>query len=134
MFRPGLPCRHATRTARAVWVGLLVLALLLKAAVPWLAASAAQARGVATADVCSVYGVRTLPVDPADAGHVAGSHGACALAPLLGAAPLPAVPPHAASPAPRPAAPAAPAAANAMAHDASLRWLTQRLHAPPARA
>ncbi|MFT7771865.1 DUF2946 family protein [Roseateles sp.] len=134
MRHTGLPYRHATRTTRVVWVGLLVLALLLKVATPWLAASAAQSRGVTTADICSVYGVRTQPAKPADSSHLSGAHGTCALGPLLGAAPLPAQPPRAVLANLLPSAQRPPARVPGIAHDATLRWLTQRLHAPPARA
>lgn len=137
MRHAGLPCRTLPRTARAVWAWALVLAVLLKAAVPGLAAAAAHLRGVALADVCSVYGVRTVPAEPespTDAGSHAGRHLGCALAPLLGAAPLPVLPPALV-----PTGPAASLAPptlrrhTAALHDASQRWLTLRLHAPPAR-
>lgn len=137
-MRPtGLPCRTLPHTARAVWAWALVLAVLLKAAVPGLAAAAAQARGVALADVCSVYGVRTQPAEPApptDAAPHAGAHLGCLLAPLLGAAPLPALPPTL-TPATRAACLTPPALPRhpLPLHDASHRWLTLRLHAPPAR-
>ncbi|HEY0956364.1 MAG TPA: hypothetical protein VGE36_16515 [Roseateles sp.] len=138
MHPAGLPCRTLPRTARALWAWALVLAVLLKAAVPGLAAAAAQLRGVALADVCSVYGVRTLPADPATptapATH-AGQHLGCALAPLLGAAPLPVLPPGL-TPALRAACLAPPTRLRHTPplHDASHRWLTLHLHAPPALA
>lgn len=132
----GLPCRHTARTARAAWVAALVLAVLLRAAVPGLAAAAAQARGVAVADICSVYGVRTLPADepPPDAGPHAAHHLGCLLAPLLGAAPLPALPPTLAAIEPAASHPAPTCQPTASPHDAARRWLTLHLHAPPARA
>lgn len=129
MAPTGLPCRTTTRAARAGWVALLVLGLLLKAAVPWLAADAARARGVSTADVCSVYGVRAQPASTDDtAGH---AHQGCPLATLLAALPLPALPPRLAlAPGPAPAdATATPAGTTA--RDPVRRWLAQRLHAPP---
>ncbi len=45
---------------------MLALALLAKAALPMLAAAAAGVRGVAVAEVCTVYGVRAaaLPDEP----------------------------------------------------------------------
>jgi hypothetical protein len=62
-----------SRMSRRSWSSRLALwaagaALLLKAAVPMLAAAAAEARGVPVAEVCSVYGV-ALP----GASH--GGHG-----------------------------------------------------------
>ena len=126
-----------TRMARAVWAWVLVLAVLLKAAVPGLAASAAQARGLAVADVCSVYGVRTLPAAPAAPAAPdphASHHLGCLLAPLLGAPPLPALPPTLATEAGIALPPARTVGRPASPHDAPLRWLTQRQHAPPTRA
>src|SRR5439155_11246275 len=50
--------------ARRSWLlWLLVLMVLLKAAVPLLAATTARERGVSLADVCSVYGVRTAALE-----------------------------------------------------------------------
>lgn len=134
MAPTGLPCRNTTRAARAGWVALLVLGLLLKAAVPWLAADAARARGVSTADVCSVYGVRTLAASPAGTdGSAPASHAhkACPLATLLAAVPLPALPPRLAMSPGRAPADATAVPAGTMARDPVRRWLTQRLHAPP---
>ena len=118
------------------WLWVMVALLLLKAAMPLLAAWAAHDRGVALVEVCSVYGVRTIAVDdPAEpASAHASVEGTCALASLLGPwAPLPtaAQPPKpapeiSASPGQRVSGPAWP--------DASLRWLTWQLHAPPLMA
>jgi len=125
-FRPGTPLARA-------WLCAMVAVLLLQAAVPLLATWAARSRGVALVEVCSVYGVRTVAVDaPGEkAPAYVASDSPCALASLLGPwAPVPvaALPPL---PAPRfaanighePGAPPPP--------DASQRWLTWRLHAPP---
>jgi len=51
---PTMP-RWSPSSRFALWAA--VCALLLKAAVPMLAAGAAQMRGVSVADVCTVYGV-----------------------------------------------------------------------------
>ena len=126
-LRPGTP------TSRA-WLWAMVALLLLRAAMPLLAAWAANDRGVALVEVCSVYGVRTLAVDgpaePASAAHLSAD-GSCALASLLGpGAPLP----TAALP-PVPTADVSPGRhhhlRDPVRHDASQRWLTWRLHAPP---
>lgn len=115
------------------WLWAMVALLLLKAAVPLLATVAAHGRDVALVEVCSVYGVRTVPVDgpaePAAPHSAADSH--CTLASLLGPwAPVPA----AALPQ-LPTAEAATASFVVPGHpapaDASQRWLTARLHAPP---
>lgn len=63
----------------------LILALALKAAMPLLAALSASQQGLALADVCEVYGVRTVGVSSASvsqaadrrggpAGHAHGAH------------------------------------------------------------
>lgn len=110
-------------------------ALLLKAAVPLLAATAAGAQGKTLVEVCSVYGVRTVALDsaptehPADAAH-GGEH--CALASLLA---LGGGAPPTAQPALAPAAiDAATPAIATQPQDASARWLAGLKHAPPARA
>ncbi len=128
-LRPGTP------TCRA-WLWALAALLLLKAAMPLLAAWSAHDRGVALVEVCSVYGVRTVaadgPAEPA-ANHPAAD-GPCALASLLGPwAPLPtAAQPH--IPAPDVSAGPAPHLRHPARPDASRRWLTSRLHAPPPTA
>ena len=115
------------------WLWAMVALLLLKAAVPLLAMAAAQSRGVALVEVCSVYGVRTVAVDgPAEPApiHAAGE-GHCTLASLLGpwapvpAAALPQIPISAAIDGPTVELGGPPRA------DASQRWLTAQLHAPP---
>jgi len=123
--------------ARRPWLlWLLAWVLLLKAAVPLLAAASARERGVSLAEVCSVYGVRTVTLEqgsesskPAQSEH-AGSE-QCALTPLLATAvltspPVAAVLLHAPTQAQlqRPAVPLARA-------DASLDWLAVQTHAPP---
>jgi hypothetical protein len=130
----------ALRRTRTAWAWVLVLAVLLKAAVPMLAATAAQLQGAAMADVCSVYGVRSAPspsAAPAELAAGAESHAHsdkhCVLTPLLGAStPLP-TRVAARLTAQLAAAPERPAPLAAAPHDASQRWLAHRLHAPPAR-
>lgn len=63
---------HRFTTRCTVWV--FALAMLLKAAVPLLAAQAAQWQGKALAEVCTVYGVATVAADGTDptAGHEGG--------------------------------------------------------------
>ena len=124
--------RPATAACRA-WLWAMAALLLLKAAMPLLAAWSAQDRGVALVEVCSVYGVRTLAVDgPAEPTALHPSaDGTCALASLLG--------PWA--PAPLGALLGIPVPDASVDHDrhlpgptrpdASKRWLTWRLHAPP---
>jgi hypothetical protein len=48
------------RRHRSAWIGVAAFALVLKAAVPLLAALAAQAQGKAVAEICEIYGVRTV--------------------------------------------------------------------------
>ena len=126
-----------TRRRWLLW--LLVFAALLKAAVPLLAVSSARERGVSLAEVCSVYGVRTITGEqgpdsskPTQSEHASSQD--CALTPLLAAAIL-------AGPALAAVALHAPARAYLTApaeplspRDASFAWLTGRAHAPPLSA
>jgi hypothetical protein len=129
----------------ALWVA--VCALLLKAAVPMLASTAAQSRGVAVAEVCSVYGVSVAagahaavqvhhlgaeaggshdPASPDLATH-AGDH--CALTALAALAP-PDVAPSVVQPATHECV--VPSAQRfAMPHDACADWVAQRKQGPP---
>jgi hypothetical protein len=152
-----LPLLQHTRTAalkRPFVLWLLALLVVLKAAVPLLASAAASLRDVATVEVCTVYGVQTVALEPAAAdemGHHADGHdmagdGAaphtpaatlehrehCALSPALGkllcaTTPVAAVLLHAPQ-LPRIALPPPPLPPR----DASLAWLARHTHAPPA--
>jgi hypothetical protein len=128
-------CAPATRHVW-VWGWLLIALSLLKLATPWVASVAAQQRGVALVEVCSVYGVRTVALPkngvPMPAGEAAhGDSGDCVLASVLGAAGLglhsAAVLLHA----PPQVPPWRVATVLAAPHDASRRWLAAQLHAPP---
>jgi hypothetical protein len=126
--------------ARPLLLWMLAMLLVLKAAVPLLASASAMQRGVALAEVCSVYGVRVgMPHEHADAqsdapapkgsDHASGEH--CTLTPVLGSGLL-----------------AASAIAAVLLRvpadvrtvqlvdvpplpDASRGWLADRAHAPP---
>jgi hypothetical protein len=136
--------RHPVQLARAhlarrplllLW---LVAVLLLKASAPLIAATAAHQRGVPLAEVCSVYGVRTVAVDedhqsaPEPQAEHAGEH--CSLTPLLGAVLLDgeslAVDMRPASTAVRTIHPRP----FALPVDRHLAWLAGRTHAPPVAA
>ncbi len=139
------PLLPRSRAARQAWLWCLAVLLVLKAAVPLLAAAAADRQGVPLAQVCTVYGVRTAALAatlqaghaPSDSpGDTLPSHGAgehCALASLAGG-PLPGAVPAVLAHAP----PQAPLATSGLAAplpaDAVQRWLSARLHAPPASA
>ena len=133
----------------ALWVA--VWALLLKAAVPLLASTAAGLRGVSVAEVCHVYGValpaasggehaahahhhgahdgETPDTSQADAGRHADHCALSALAALAPPEPPPAVaPPAAGHEAIGPCRPAAPP------RDACARWVAERKQGPPAAA
>ena len=136
---------------------LAVFALLLKAAVPLLAATAAQLHGLPVAQLCTLYGVVTMPVSGAadrehalghhhhhhDAGgaegHDSGSrpaadhaHDHCALTAVavmaLGSCP-PACPPPDDETASLPAS-----GAQGPGADGCARWAARLAHGPPGRA
>jgi hypothetical protein len=116
----------------ALWA--FALALLLKAAVPLLAAASAHAQGKSLVEVCTVYGVATVELgaedstprpDPAPTHH--GEHCALGAAIALGAlaAPLVAlvgVEPVGAAPSLRRAS---------QAPDACATWAARLRHGPP---
>jgi len=128
--RPSVPTR--------VWAWVVAALLLVQAAVPLLAMAAAAQRGVDLVEICSVYGVRMVQADagspdsqpaPMPGQHAGGFD--CALTPLLASAALPTLAAAVVLHAP-PQAFAAPAVASrALPADASRRWLTGQLHAPP---
>jgi hypothetical protein len=138
------PLQPRTRAARHAWLWWLAALLALKAAVPLLAAVAAAQRGVSLAQVCTVYGVRTVSVAaamPADHVHAhsasdgAGSpeHGAgqhCALA-SLSSGPLPTALPAVLAHAPPQALRHCAQSPAVLPADAAMRWLFARLHSPP---
>jgi len=64
--------RRSWSSRFALWAA--VCALLLKAAVPTLAAGAAQMRGVPVAEVCTVYGVALPGSSPDEHAHHAHHH------------------------------------------------------------
>jgi hypothetical protein len=124
-----------SRIASTGWAaGGFALALLLKAAMPLLAASSAQIQGKALVEVCTVYGVATVALDGADAppvhdgtpGHAADHCVLNALAALSGAMPAAlALPASRAESADR-------AAAGATAClDSCAAWMARLGHAPP---
>ena len=141
---------------------MLAAVLAFKAFVPMLAALSAEMQGKAVADVCAVYGVRLGPaVDAAPPMHALHHmHGAAHASMGAAAATPPDHAPHEHAEhardhcalsgltvgvlfAPTPWALVEWQAASAMAtgfadvlapsRDASARWLTLRVHAPPAR-
>lgn len=147
----------------ATWALLLVATLAFKSFVPLLAALSAGMQGKAVADVCAVYGVRLAPaVDHAPVSHAMHHLHGAADAPMAASGstapdPLPAdhaehARDHCAltglamgamlaqtlwEPVDWPAAAAiglGVADVVSPARDASARWLTLRVHAPPARA
>lgn len=128
----------------ALWAA--VGALLLKAAVPMLAAGAAQMRGVPVAEVCTVYGVALPSQDPHahhahhnderaghedHSSHSAASHGGdhCALTALAALA-VPDVRPPEVTPAL--ATVSVRIAERTIARrDASAAWAARLSHGPP---
>ena len=131
-----LQALRSDRPLRWLLLWAFVALVLLKAAVPLLAAMAADARDVAVGEVCSVYGVRPAqPPNNEPAPHDPGQHAGsdhCALSPALGAAlsdpaALPAVVLHA--PPRQFTVPASIAVAPPI--DRPLDWLVEHTHAPP---
>ena len=123
---------HRLTTRCTVWV--FALALLLKAAVPLLAAQAAQWQGKALADVCTVYGVATVAADGTNptAGHEggvahAGEH--CALSGWVVLAS--AGPPSMAVPVQTVATVGQAGATSTWQRDACAAWAAQLQHGPP---
>jgi hypothetical protein len=135
---------RSLQTHLAVWG--MALALLLKAAVPMLASTAAQLQGKTVAEVCPLYGVATVIAsagehaghhhggDDAPANHPQSAHGGdhCALAGLGVFAPSNSTAPvgtvdgdDQASPPPR-------TADNLP--DACARWVARLKHGPPVLA
>ena len=113
---------------------VVVWALVLKAALPLLAAVAAGQQGLPVGEVCTVYGVNAADRPLSKADHAAGgvaAHGGdrCALT-ALSAMATPGVA-HASTP-PVAAATASPSTTKrpAIADDCA-RWAAQRDHGPP---
>jgi hypothetical protein len=121
----------------ALWV--FAAALLLKAAMPWLASASAQMQGRALVEVCTVYGVALQPPVGAEGHGPTPDHASdpthehCALTALAALAPLA---PAEVAPAPALRHNASPARAQAssQAPDACAGWLARRRHGPPAFA
>jgi hypothetical protein len=127
----------------ALWVA--IGALLLKSAVPMLAAAAANMRGVAVAEVCAIYGVALPPMHEHHAGHAHqhtdsghgdhGSHSAaehtdrCALTALAALALQdPVAPTIAHLPA---AVSRVVSSRRVQCRDASATWMARLKHGPP---
>ena len=120
----------------ALWV--FAAALLLKAAMPFLASASAQMQGKTLVDVCTVYGVSLVslvsvggeggePAPDHSSGH-ASEH--CALSAVTAFA---SAEPHARAPAvPLPRAAASPRAhPSSRAPDACASWVARIRHGPP---
>ena len=130
-MRPVYP--RALRKRLPVWA--FALALLLKAAMPFLAQASAQLQGKTLVEVCSVYGVSLVPLGGAShdpqPGHDS-AHGdthcalnACAVLASGGEPALPALPlPMQWGSPPR-------THASSQAPDASATWVARLQHGPP---
>ena len=120
----------------------LAFALLLKAALPLVAATAAGAQQRPLAEVCSVYGIATVAVMTQAGGDGAFEHGELPPAHHADACPLLALAAFGTAPDAAPAAllsvalGAAPAAGTVTPHppDAITRWAMRLKHGPPAAA
>lgn len=141
--------RRSSSSRLVLWAA--ICALVLKSAMPFLAAGAAQARGVAIAEVCTVYGVALAGASPqqdADRGqdqlgyaghedrdtHSGKSHSAdhCALTALAAVAlPDTATPGVAQSTSDFSEKPAT---TRVALRDAAALWAARLQHGPPPRA
>lgn len=142
------------RRQRLLTCWVAVCALLLKAAVPLLAATAAQSQGVPVARLCSLYGVATAQSfaaahvgqahhhhhAAAEAGHGGESHSAadhgrdhCALTAVVAMAVGQAAPPDAAPCEATLASPCGLGGDSSIADECAL-WAARLAHGPPARA
>jgi hypothetical protein len=112
--------------------------LLLKAAMPMLASTAAQVQGKALVEVCTTYGVSLVAPDGTapDPDSGPGAHAAdhCVLSALPGLVPLDAAPLRVADPAAQESV-ASPSSASAETiPDAAARWAARLEHGPPVLA
>jgi hypothetical protein len=128
-----------TRLAAPRWAfWALVFALLLKGAVPLLAAASAQVQGRTLVEVCTVYGVATVDLgaeDHDDAPIAAHAGGACVLATVVAFAVPAAGATALMSPSSRDGGPAVvPDAARIVAPDADAAWAARLRHGPPVLA
>ncbi|HEY0821634.1 MAG TPA: DUF2946 family protein [Rhizobacter sp.] len=116
----------------ALW--LFACALLLKAAVPLLASTSAEAQGKALVEVCTVYGVKTVALDgepgPVHEATHAGDH--CTLSAVMALAALQPTADVGVMPRLPQALPTRPF--TSAAPDASARWRAQLKQGPPALA
>jgi hypothetical protein len=125
----------SSRSARSRWSAwAFAVALLLKAAMPLLAAGSAHAQGKALVEVCTVYGVATVALDsePSQPGHdAAPSHAGdhCVLGGMVGFAAV-----DASVPVP-PRSDAQPLGQRCVKRlvlaDACAAWMARLEHAPP---
>ena len=116
------------RRATALWV---VGMLLLQSAMALFAAEAARAQSRALVEVCTAFGVATVPVDsdPAHTPAKAGGHGDCLLTHLgVGVPGTDAIAPVAAIPA---AVATVGAGCWQPTRDRCAAWYTGKVHAPP---
>lgn len=114
-----------------LWV--FAAALLLKAAVPFLASASAEWQGKSVAEICTAYGVVTVPMPQDGSSHEpAAAHGGehCALLalPSLAAAPAQVVLP---GPGLAPAAAPAVAPCDEGRPHACATWVARLKHGPP---
>jgi hypothetical protein len=123
--------RHSPRLT--LWV--FAAALLLKAAMPFLASASAQMQGKALVAVCTVYGVSLVPLAgdnhepaPEEARDHGGEH--CALTALTALATADS-PDRASAPVAKPGVAPLDAHPIAPARDASATWVARLKHGPP---
>jgi hypothetical protein len=129
MFSMSVP---ASYSRWALWV--FAAALLLKAAMPWLASASAQLQGKALVEVCTVYGVALVaPVGQEPAHEDGAPHGSehCALTALgvMATPELPAL--DVVRHSPLHDAPLQIGKPSSRVHDSCAAWVARLRHGPP---
>ncbi len=126
--------RHPPTRRWALWA--FAVALLLKAAMPLLATASAELQGKTLVEVCTVYGVSLVPLEPSGqepAPESMAQHGGdhCVLTALVA---LAATGPSELDVAdgPQRAVVRTRAPASSQARDASATWVARLKHGPPA--
>jgi len=123
--------RRSSVSRWALWV--FAAALMLKAAMPWLASASAELQGKTLVEVCTVYGVSLVPVDGEHHDAPAAEHSVdhCALTGLGTLAGFDSTVPGQTAALRLDAAIAPRAQRSPQALDACATWVARLKHGPP---